>query len=187
MGHETAAFKEKIKNFGQGEQGRIEKALSLAASDAGLDRSLGIASILIDLNLDADTVTAALLLGTTDNAHAEFGGSISLLVEGVRKIADISAKNKTIHEAENIRKMLFAMAADIRVIFIKLAERLRSMRTLDGIPAERQKPIAQECLDIYAPLADRLGISWIKDELEDLSLKYLNREAYLQIKDIVAE
>ncbi|GHV55001.1 (p)ppGpp synthetase [Spirochaetia bacterium] len=193
MNNETAAFKEKIKTFGQREQDRIEKALSFAekpesdSSGAGLSHFLGIASILIDLNLDADTVTAALLLGIPDDAHTEFGSSISLLVEGVRKIADISAKNKTIHEAENIRKMLFAMAADIRVIFIKLAERLRSMRTLDDLPAEQQKPIAQECLDIYAPLADRLGISWIKDELEDLSLKYLNREAYLQIKDIVAE
>ncbi|GHV64753.1 GTP pyrophosphokinase [Spirochaetia bacterium] len=190
MNNETAAFKEKIKNFGQRDQDRIEKAFVLAESAAvntGLNRSLGIASILIDLNLDADTVTAALLLLTPDDAHVPFGGGISLLVEGVRKIAEISAKNKTIHEAENIRKMLFAMAADIRVIFIKLAERLQTMRTLDGLPAEQQKPIAQECLDIYAPLADRLGISWIKDELEDLALKHLNREAYLQIKDIVAE
>ncbi|GHU89145.1 GTP pyrophosphokinase [Spirochaetia bacterium] len=193
MNNETAAFKEKIKTFGQREQDRIEKALSLAEKPeadsfgAGLSHFLGIASILIDLNLDADTVTAALLLGVPNDAHTEFSGSISLLVEGVHKIADISAKNKTIHEAENIRRMLFAMAADIRVIFIKLAERLQTMRTLDDLPAEQQKPIAQECLDIYAPLADRLGISWIKDELEDLSLKHLNREAYLQIKDIVAE
>jgi GTP pyrophosphokinase len=105
----------------------------------------------------------------------------------VRKTAEISAGNRTIREAENIRKMLFAMAGDIRVIFIKLAEKLSTLRALDSFPGEEQKPAAQECLDIYAPLADRLGISWIKDELEDLSLKYLNREAYQQIKEIVAE
>ncbi|GHV89746.1 GTP pyrophosphokinase [Spirochaetia bacterium] len=189
MNNKIAAFKEKTAIFSRRDQDRIGKALSLAESapNPSLIRSLDIASILIDLNLDADTVTAALLLGNPGDLHADFGGSISLLVEGVRKIADISAKNKTIHEAENIRKMLFAMAADIRVIFIKLAERLHNMRTLDTLPAEQQKPIAQECLDIYAPLADRLGISGIKDELEDLSLKYLNREVYTQIKDIVSE
>ncbi|MDR3174751.1 MAG: HD domain-containing protein, partial [Treponema sp.] len=102
------------------------------------------------------------------------------------RIADISATNKTIHEAENIRKMLFAMVDDIRVIFIKLADKLHTMRTLEELPPEQHKSIAQECLDIYAPLADRLGISWMKDELEDLALKHLNREVYLKIKEIVA-
>jgi GTP pyrophosphokinase len=108
------------------------------------------------------------------------------MVESVTKIAGISATDKTIHEAENIRKMLFAMVNDIRVIFIKLAVILYDMRTLESFLPEERKRRAQECLDIYAPLADRLGISWMKDELEDLSLKNLNREAFAQIKAIVS-
>ena len=115
-----------------------------------------------------------------------FGGSVALLVEDTSRLAALRAKNKTVHAAETIRKMLFAMARDIRVIIIKLADKLDSMRTLKYLAEERQKEIAAECLDIYAPLADRLGISWMKDELEDLSLKAINREAFDQIKDIVA-
>ena len=115
-----------------------------------------------------------------------FGESVALLVEDTSRLAALRAKNKTVHAAETIRKMLFAMARDIRVIIIKLADKLDSMRTLKYLAEERQKEIAAECLDIYAPLADRLGISWMKDELEDLSLKAINREAFDQIKDIVA-
>ncbi len=115
-----------------------------------------------------------------------FGKGVSLLVEDSSRLAALKAKNKTVQAAETIRKMLFAMARDIRVIIIKLADKLDSMRTLKYLPEERQKEIAAECLDIFAPLADRLGISWLKDELEDHSLKALNREAFDQIKDIVA-
>jgi GTP diphosphokinase / guanosine-3',5'-bis(diphosphate) 3'-diphosphatase len=115
-----------------------------------------------------------------------FGSSVALLVEDTSRLAALRAKNKTVHAAETIRKMLFAMARDIRVIIIKLADKLDSMRTLKYLDEERQKEIAAECLDIYAPLADRLGISWMKDELEDHSLKALNREAFDQIKEIVA-
>jgi GTP pyrophosphokinase len=115
-----------------------------------------------------------------------FGGEVSLLVEDTSRLAALKAKNKTVQASETIRKMLFAMARDIRVIIIKLADKLDSMRTLKYLEEERQKEIAAECLDVFAPLADRLGISWMKDELEDLSLKALNREAFDQIKDIVA-
>ena len=115
-----------------------------------------------------------------------FGESVALLVEDTSRLAALRAKNKTVQAAETIRKMLFAMARDIRVIIIKLADKLDSMRTLKYLGEERQKEIAAECLDVFAPLADRLGISWMKDELEDLSLKALNREAYDQIKEIVA-
>jgi len=115
-----------------------------------------------------------------------FGRGVSLLVEDTSRLAALKAKNKTVQAAETIRKMLFAMARDIRVIIIKLADKLDSMRTLKYLSEERQKGIAAECLDVFAPLADRLGISWMKDELEDLSLKALNREAFDQIKDIVA-
>ena len=115
-----------------------------------------------------------------------FGADLALLVEDVSRLAALKAKNKTVQAAETIRTMLFAMARDIRVIVVKLADKLDSMRTLKYLGEERQKEIAAECLDIFAPLADRLGISWLKDELEDLSLKALNREAYDQVKDIVA-
>ncbi|GHV94598.1 GTP pyrophosphokinase [Spirochaetia bacterium] len=202
MEKELATFTEKLNSCESRDRERILKALDWAleqnaavhdAAENPLVRAIGIASILIELNLDADTAIAALLLGgigdqpPPESLSEQFGAQTALLVNGVAKIGDISAKNKTIHEAENIRNMLFAMAEDIRVILIKLAEKLHTLRTLDSFPAEQRKPIAQECLDIYAPLADRLGISWIKDELEDISLKHLNHDAYLQIKDMVAE
>jgi guanosine-3',5'-bis(diphosphate) 3'-pyrophosphohydrolase len=117
---------------------------------------------------------------------ARFGPDVALLVEDSSRLAALKAKNKTVQAAETIRKMLFAMARDIRVIIIKLADKLDSMRTLKYLPEERQKEISAECLDVFAPLADRLGISWMKDELEDLSLKAINREAYDQIKSLVA-
>ncbi|MDR2634269.1 MAG: RelA/SpoT family protein [Treponema sp.] len=123
---------------------------------------------------------------TLKTIRESFGPIIALLVEGVVRMRDISASNKTMAEAEHIRKMFFAMAKDIRIIFIKLSDTLWYMRTLDRLPQEQRRLVAQECLDIYAPLADRLGIFWIKAELEDLSLKNLNREAYQQIKEIVA-
>jgi GTP pyrophosphokinase len=218
MEEDSVFLKEKISRYEERDRRRILKALpgekknpETAEAPNGPSgeapypsRVLEIASILISLNLDADTLVAALLLnrgngfktsGTAPGGNAgsgispaeEFGSHVALLVEGAAKIADIPAKNKTIREAENIRKMFFVMAQDIRIIFIKLAEKLYTLRVLDTLPGEEQRPIAQECLDIYAPLADRLGISWIKDEMEDLSLKYLNREVYQQIKDIVAE
>jgi GTP pyrophosphokinase len=195
MENSVTAFMNRISGFGLREQDRIRAALSLGEGEE-LDRSIEIASILLDINLDGDTVAAALLLGFAGAPEEErFGPAIVRLVEGVRKTSEIPAENKTIREAENIRKMLFAMTADIRVIFIKLTERLCAMRRADRAPVEpaaepsplQQKAVAQECLDIYAPLADRLGISWIKDELEDLALKQLNRETYNQIKKIVAD
>ena len=115
-----------------------------------------------------------------------FGPDVASLVEDVSRLSALKARNKTVQAAETIRKMLFAMTQDIRVIIIKLADKLDNMRTLKYLPEERQKDIAAECLDIFAPLADRLGVSWMKDEFEDLSLKALNREAFDQIKSIVA-
>jgi len=117
---------------------------------------------------------------------AEFGEETARLVAGVARLSSVRAKNKTVHAAETMRKMLFAMTGDIRVIIVKLADKLDSMRTLKWLPEDRQKTIAAETLDIFAPLADRLGISWLKDELEDLSLKVLNREVFDQIKEIVS-
>ena len=196
-------FNTKIQMYNPQDKQRILSALEWAKSlhqdqkrasgEPYFIHPLGVASILVDLKMDGDTIIAALLhdvledtATTPQHIEERFGKDVYSLVEGVTKIADIQAKNKTIQEAENIRKMLFAMVQDIRVILIKLADKLHNMRTLEYLPPERRKTNAQDCLDIYAPLADRLGISWIKDELEDLSLKHLNRDVYDQIKGIVA-
>ncbi|MDR3171681.1 MAG: RelA/SpoT family protein [Treponema sp.] len=184
------AFEEQIQVYTLRDQERMKAAIALVEAQ-GISPPRGAALILMELNLDSDTIVAALLQGAAEAIAEEtiretFGPHVALLVEGMRRIADIFATNKTVHEAENIRKMLFVLAQDIRVIFIKLADKLDLMRTLEELPPEAHRSVAQDCLDIYAPLADRLGISWIKDELEDLSLKYLNREVYQQIKDIVA-
>lgn len=203
MNDEIAAFAEALTAYAPEDRQRIlasaEWADSLhldqkrASGEPYIVHPLGVARLLIELRMDADSIIAALLhdsLEDTSVAPKEigdrFGPDVLLMVDGVTKIDDMSAKNKTLQEAESIRKMLFAMAKDIRVILIKLADKLHNMRTLQYLPPERQKNIAQECLDIYAPLADRLGISWIKDELEDLSLKHLNRDVYDQIKNIVS-
>ncbi|GHU04674.1 GTP pyrophosphokinase [Spirochaetia bacterium] len=188
MNSRLAEFKEKITVYEKREQERILSALELMGDNT---ENLASAAILTELNLDCDTVTAALLrniaLPPGQTVEALFGRQVFLLTEGIARITGIAATNKTQAEAENIRNMLFAMVRDIRVIFIKLAERLHRMRTAENLPPEEQKAAAEECLDIYAPLASRLGISWIKDELEDLSLKYINPEAYTQIKKLVSE
>lgn len=116
-----------------------------------------------------------------------FGAETAAIVAGVARLSTVRAKNKTVQAAETMRKMLFAMTGDIRVIIVKLADKLDSMRTIKWLPEDRQKVIAAETLDIFAPLADRLGISWLKDELEDLALKVLNREVFDQIRDIVSK
>ncbi|GAB1483453.1 bifunctional GTP diphosphokinase/guanosine-3',5'-bis pyrophosphate 3'-pyrophosphohydrolase [Treponema sp.] len=203
MNRLISSFAATLANYTPDEQERIKEA-SLWADELHQDQRrasgepylihpLGVASILMELKMDADTVVAALLHDSIEDTSAtqgiletRFGKDVALMVDGVTKIADLSAKNKTVQEAESIRKMLFAMAKDIRVILIKLADKLHNMRTLEFLEPDRRKAIAQECLDIYAPLADRLGISWMKDELEDLSLKHLNRDVFDQIKGIVA-
>jgi GTP pyrophosphokinase len=196
-------FSEKIQSYDAKDKERILRAAlwvgelyekqNAAEKYSYIEHALAVAENLTDLKLDADAVIAALLhnvlehnLTTAEKITDGFGKDVTKIVEGLTRIADISAKNKTNQEAENIRKMLFAMVQDIRVILIKLADKLNTMQSLDHLPENERKAVAQECLDIYAPLADRLGISWMKDELEDLSLKQLNRETYSQIKEIVA-
>jgi len=128
------------------------------------------------------------LAASPDNLIADlFGSETAMIVAGVARLSTVRAKNKTVQAAETMRKMLFAMTGDIRVIIVKLADKLDSMRTLRWLPEDRQKTIAAETLDIFAPLADRLGISWLKDELEDQALKVLNREVFDQIRDIVSK
>src|SRR3954453_21364570 len=146
---------------------------------------LGVAATIADLKLDVPSVCAGLLhdcvedtSATTDDISKTFGAEIAFLVDGVTKLGKIPWNNKEERQAENFRKMLLAMARDIRVILIKLADRIDNMRTLDAMPAEKQERIARETMEIYAPLANRLGIQWIKVELEDLSFKYLQPKEY---------
>ncbi len=144
-----------------------------------------VAEILVDLGLDAETISAAFLHdviedtpATEEDIRREFGDGVLSLVSGVTKLDKIVFKSEEEEEAENFRKIFIAMAKDIRVIIIKLADRLHNMRSLTYLSSERQKKMARETLDIYAPIAGRLGISQIKCELEDLCLKYLDPEAF---------
>jgi GTP pyrophosphokinase len=190
-----AILLEKINFFSNKDIENIKTAFFLEEKTSGDKlRALGMADILSDLNLDAETITAAIILDsleknkiTRPEIENTLGKTIASLACGTANISFLQAKNKTQHEAENIRKMFFAMIQDIRVIFIKLADRLYLLRTGSVLSPEERRQCAQECLDIFAPLADRLGISRIKEEIEDLSLKEINHEAYLQIKEIISE
>ena len=152
-----------------------------------------IARILIDLGMDADTIAAALLHDviedtpvTYEQMAAEFSVEIADLVNGVTKLERIQFNSREEFQAESLRKMFLAMARDIRVLIIKLADRLHNMRTLQYRPEEKRKITARETLEIYAPLAHRLGISTIEWEMEDLALLYLDEPAYRQIERLVA-
>ena len=152
-----------------------------------------VAKILIDLMVDKNTIIAALLhdvIEDTDTKPEEikelFGDDVLNLVQGVTKLGKLQFKSKEERQAENFRRMFIAMANDVRVIFLKLADRLHNMRTLNYMAAAKQQRIAQETLDIFAPLANRLGIGKIKAELEDLSLRYLNPEKCFELAQLVA-
>ena len=150
---------------------------------------LCVAIILADLELDKESIAAGLLhdvvedtIMTTEELEKEFGSEVALIVDGVTKLGRLSySKDKVEEQAENLRKMFLAMAKDIRVILVKLADRLHNMRTAKYWSPEKQKEKARETMDIYAPIAHRLGISKIKVELDDLSLKYLEPEAYYDL------
>ena len=147
---------------------------------------LTVAGILAKLMLDAPTIAAGLLHDTVEDCEGvttelivkEFGQEVALLVDGVTKLERLDFTSKVEQQAESIRKMILAMSKDIRVVLIKLADRTHNMRTLKSQPPQSQKRIAQETLDIYAPIAHRLGVNRIKQELEDLSLRYLDPEGY---------
>ena len=155
---------------------------------------LCVAIILADLELDKETIAAGILHDivedtemTEEELTAQFGQEVALLVDGVTKLTQLSwSADKVEMQAENLRKMFLAMAKDIRVILIKLADRLHNMRTLQYMKPEKQKEKARETIEIYSPLADRLGISKIKIELDDLALRYLEPEVYKDLEEKIA-
>ncbi|MBQ8011585.1 MAG: bifunctional (p)ppGpp synthetase/guanosine-3',5'-bis(diphosphate) 3'-pyrophosphohydrolase [Oscillospiraceae bacterium] len=153
---------------------------------------LAVAKSLLELGMDTDTVCAALLHDVVEDTEAtqedlqeRFGRTVAMLVEGVTKLKSIPMFNKEQQQAENVRKMMLAMSKDIRVIIIKLCDRLHNMHTLGFRPVEKQKSTAHETMHIYVPLANRLGIRKVKDELEDLSFYYLDYYAYSEIENIL--
>ena len=186
------------------DQDRIEKAFLFArhlhegqfrvSEEPYIIHPVEVAKILINLKADTDTVIAAFLhdiLEDTDTQpetiEKEFGEDVLTLVQGVTKLGKYHFQSKEERQAENFRRMFIAMASDIRIIFLKLADRLHNMRTLNFMRPEKQKRIAQETLDVFAPLANRLGIGKIKAELEDLSLRYLHPDQYFEIVQLVSQ
>jgi GTP pyrophosphokinase len=159
-----------------------------------LNHPLEVAGILTQLRLDVASVATGLLHDTVEDTltslkevRENFGGEIAQLVDGVTKISQISLQSSEDGQAENFRKMILAMVKDIRVILVKLADRLHNMRTLKYHSPEKQAEIAQETLDIYAPLANRLGIDWIKSDLQDLAFQYLHPDIYEEIRRKIAK
>jgi guanosine-3',5'-bis(diphosphate) 3'-pyrophosphohydrolase len=181
----------------------IERAWSVAESahegqkrksgEAYFTHPVSVANVIVDLKLDTASLCAALLHDVAedttigvDQIEREFNGEIAFLVEGVTKLSKLNFSSKEDRAAESFRKMLVHMANDIRVLLVKLADRLDNMRTLEHMKPDAQERIARETVDIYAPLANRLGISWMKSELEDLSFRYLDPQAYKSLEQKVA-
>jgi GTP diphosphokinase / guanosine-3',5'-bis(diphosphate) 3'-diphosphatase len=155
---------------------------------------LNVALIIAQLRLDLPSVVTGLLHDVIEDTGASldevqglFGEEVARLVDGMTKVSKITFSSREEKQAENFRKMIIAMAHDIRVVLIKLADRLHNMRTLDHLPSDRQEEISRETLEIYAPIAHRLGIYWLKSELEDFSFRYLNPSAYGTLKAYVAK
>lgn len=182
----------------------IKKAYELAershgqqlrkSGDPYIVHPVEVVRIILKMNLDLPSLIAGLLHDTVEDTvltlkeiETEFGGEVAFLVDGVTKLSKLSFHSKHTAQAENFRKMILAMGKDIRVILIKLADRLHNMRTLQFMSEAKQFEIAEETVEIYAPLAHRLGIHWIKTELEDLSLRYLKPEAYFKLVQLVSK
>ncbi len=187
----------------QADAGLLRRAYAFAAKahegqvrksgDPFLKHPFEVAHIIVKMKMDTSSIAVGLLhdtiedsLVTFDDITAEFGSDIAGIVEGLTKISRVEFMSREEKQAENFRKMVMSMGKDIRVILIKLADRLHNMRTLDPLSPDKQKRIAQETLEIYAPIANRLGIGWMKVELEDLSLRYLKPEEYAEISRKVA-
>src|SRR5256884_3593360 len=163
-----------------------------ASGEPYLTHPLEVANLLAEMKMDAVTVGVGLLhdvvedtLTTLEKIEELFGPEVAHIVDGVTKISQIQFTSKEEKQAENFRKMLLAMTDDIRVIMVKFADRLHNMRTLAYLPSERRQAIARETLEIYAPLANRLGMGKIRGELEDLAFSYLDAKAHEELKDLV--
>lgn len=189
MNEEQIAFIEKAYEFAK----EAHKEQKRASGQPYIVHPTQVAGTLARLSLDADTIAAGFLHDTVedtdvtnDDIKEKFGKDVAFIVDGVTKLNKYEYKSHQEFLAENHRKMLIAMAKDIRVIMVKLADRLHNMHTLEHLRPDKQRRIASETMDIYAPLADRLGIGTIKWELEDLSFHYLNPKAYYQIVNLMS-
>src|SRR5881394_3160160 len=165
---------------------------SRASGEPYLVHPLEVALILADMKIDPAAIAAGLLHDSVEDTSVtvvdirkEFGEQVAHIVEGVTKISQIDFHTREEQQAENLRKMMLAMVDDIRVVLIKLADRLHNMRTLEHLPPDRQQKIAQETLDIYAPIAHRLGMGKIRGELEDLGFRYVDAIGYQQVQETV--
>jgi GTP diphosphokinase / guanosine-3',5'-bis(diphosphate) 3'-diphosphatase len=182
----------------------LQRAFEFAAEQHGsqtrrsgepyLSHPLEVAEILVDLRLDVTTLCAALLHDVVEDTHVplsvvsdKFGGEVARLVEGVTKISRLELLSPEARQVESVRKMLLAMVSDVRVVLVKLADRLHNMRTLAFLSPEKQERISRETLDIYAPIAHRLGMGAIRGDLEDLAFRYLEPVAYTELKQKVAD
>ncbi len=193
-----ALVAEVLRHYPDGDAELVRRAYAYAndahagqrrvSGEAYITHPAAVALLVAELGMDPATVAAALLhdvpedtAKTTEDIRKDFGDEIGRLVEGVTKLSRLSGQSRDQHQAENIRKMLLAMADDLRVVIIKLCDRLHNMRTLAPLPPDKQKRIARQTMDIYAPLAHRLGIWQIKWELADLAFKYLEPDQYREI------
>src|SRR3989454_8356745 len=201
---ENTLAKEILRHYPEGDAELIRRAYAYAAeAHLGQKRVSGepyithpaaVAMLVAELGMDPATIAATLLHDvpedtpkTNDDIRQQFGDEIGRLVEGVTKLGRLQGQSRDMHQAENIRKMFLAMADDLRVVVIKLCDRLHNMRTLAPLPVEKQRRIALQTMEIYAPLAHRLGIWQIKWELEDLAFKYLEPDKYKALADQLAE
>jgi GTP pyrophosphokinase len=153
-----------------------------------LTHPMEVAGILADMKMDAATIISGLLhdtvedtLSTVEQVEQEFGKDVAFLVSGLTKLSLISFRSQEERQAENFRKMILAMSSDIRILLVRLADRIHNMRTLQYQPPEKRVYIARETIDVYAPLANRLGINWMRTELEDLSFQYISPDAYNEL------
>ena len=180
----------------------IDRAYALAEKAHGEQRRrsgepyichpLSVAQILVELGMDSESIAAALMHDVAEDTPVtvaeikqKFGPEVALLVDGVTKLTQIKFSNVEDRQAENLRKMLLAMSQDVRVMIIKLCDRLHNMRTGDAWPEQKRRDKALETMEVYAPIAHRLGISNIKEELEDRSLHYLDPVGYETIRDLL--
>src|SRR5882757_1050654 len=163
-----------------------------ASGEPYLAHTLQVALVLAEMKMDSVAVAAGLLHDSVEDTSVtivdirkEFGEQVAHIVEGVTKISQIDFSSREEQQAENLRKMMLAMVDDIRVVLIKLADRLHNMRTLEHLESDRQQKIAQETLDIYGPIAHRLGMGKIRGELEDLGFRYIDPLGYEQVREAV--